>query len=260
MRMKKSQYRSYRWFLSTLFCSAVVGSVFLSTMTCVHAQDAARIEKLKEVTDDTAQPSFIPTNAAPDAKIEKKTETADDASEDIVNKNVIDPCPTPENAIKTSPNDLAKVQEEIDRYTLCSERAQMLERYNESASKYNETIDGALGYQTAPNNGVLGLPEAQRNGLAPLPASALTDNTAADDPSTNVDAAQAPKNTEWTISQVYGSSNNLQAKLKSPDGDEIKVRLGSQLPDDAGTVLSITKSNVTIGDRKNSKKLEWANE
>jgi type IV pilus biogenesis protein PilP len=181
-----------------------------------------------------------------------------------------DPCPAPKDAIMSSPDDLAKVQEEIDRFTLCVQRAQLLERLNETALKSEIATDAALGL----GGSVPGLPNPQENGLSPLPASALagadvspTSDSRSDDvpeddkesesPSASVAEEVAPPSAPWTIKEVFGSGADMKAKLVSPEGDEARVAEGTKLPGGKGSVVRITPSSVTIRIDGHTKDLDW---
>lgn len=190
-----------------------------------------------------------------------------------------DPCPAPAAAVASTPDDLGKVQEEIDRFTLCVQRAQLLERLNESALKNSEANDVALGFGStsgAPAGGAMpgvpGMAGAQRSGgLPPLPANALAgaDVTPLPEPATKTEttttttttAAAEPVKEEapkaWTIREIYGSGSQVQAKLVSPDGDEVKARSGQKLPDGKTVVLRISPAGVTVRGPAGTKSLEW---
>lgn len=190
------------------------------------------------------------------------------------NNGTFDPCPMPRDAIASSPDDLAKVQEEIDRFTLCVARAQLLERLNETSSKSEGAIDSALGLGGA----IPGMPNAQQNGLAPLPASALAGadvspldgnsapvpdgSSAAPAAATAVPATASvaiePAQSPWTIREIYGAGADIQAKLVSPEGDEVRVREGTKLRDGKGTVVRITPSVVTVRSGSETKDLDWS--
>ena len=77
-----------------------------------------------------------------------------------------DPCPNLRGASANAPDDLSKVQQDIDRFTLCVQRAQLLERLNENAIRSIENTDKALGL-SAPNV------DAMAANMPPLPADAL---------------------------------------------------------------------------------------
>lgn len=191
-----------------------------------------------------------------------------------------DPCPAAKNLSGNAPDDLAKVQEEIDRFTLCVQRATLVDRLNENALKAEKAQDAALGYSPS----VPGLPDPQKSGdaamgLAPLPAAALAgvdvtpnpnddksipDGTSAKDaPKSDLTGENTPapvpaEPKAWTIGEVFGAGSDVQAKLLSPEGDEVKVRIGTKLPDGKGTVVKITPSGVSIRVGSEVKPLEWA--
>lgn len=195
-----------------------------------------------------------------------------------------DPCPLPKETASSSPDDLAKVQEEIDRFTLCVQRAQLLERLNDSAIKNQMSDDVALGYTPPPMQGgsgpnmMPGLAGAQRAGvggmgLSPLPANALGGIDVAP---RNSGSAAVPKSIgaatqvseddepakpeiakEWTIHEVSAAGGEMQAKLLSPEGDEVKAKSGMKLPD-GKVVVRITPTGVSLRDAKGVKALEWS--
>jgi type IV pilus biogenesis protein PilP len=187
-----------------------------------------------------------------------------------------DPCPTPAS-ISKAPDDLAKVQEDIDRFTLCVQRAQLLERLNESLLKNQQSSDMALGLGGMP--GVAGAQRAGSPGLMPLPANALAGaDVAPRAPGAGMAPAKAPsapavqapaeKQAEakaepempampWTIREIYGAGTGVEAKLVSPEGDEVKAKSGMKLPDGKTTVVRVTPAGVTVKDDKGVKPLDW---
>ena len=80
--------------------------------------------------------SQLKTPATANVQTQPVAEGTDQAADAAKNDNTPakDPCPAP-TAASATPDDLAKVQEDIDRFTLCVERAQLLERLNESVLK-----------------------------------------------------------------------------------------------------------------------------
>jgi len=168
-----------------------------------------------------------------------------------------DPCPNLRGASANAPDDLSKVQLDIDRFTLCVQRAQLLERLNDSAMRSVQDTDRALGLGT-PGAGALAA------GMPPLPADALagasveplpTASGAAVATTPAATATPAPSR-NWTIREIYGSSVDMEARLLSPDGDEFKVKKGTRLPD-SSVVTSVTPGGVSIDSGKGSKSLEW---
>ena len=98
----------------------------------VHAQDAAPPPdaQLQAPGNATLEPSLNPA-AVPVMDSDKKTDAMPaqpQAARNGVNGasgNNADPCPAPEAALNQTPDDLAKVQADIDRFTLCVQRAQL---------------------------------------------------------------------------------------------------------------------------------------
>jgi len=203
----------------------------------------------------------VPSSAIPVAT-QPAASTKADAAPSTARR---DPCPTPKAAMANDPDDLAKVQEDIDRFSLCVQRAQLLERLNDSALKSASATDAALGLSMG--GAGMGVPmPGVTPGMPPLPAAAMGDNNSApvseitptvseenDVPET---VAEAPKAT-WVIREIFGSSVDMQARLISPEGDEVKVKTGSRLPDGAA-VTSISPSGVSIRVGKDVKTLVWA--
>jgi type IV pilus biogenesis protein PilP len=164
--------------------------------------------------------------------------------------NAVDPCPEPSSVISSSPDDLAKVQEEIDRFTLCVQRAQLLERFNESVSKDQESVDQALGLK---NNALEPLNDGALAGADVTPVDAP-----AQDGAPSVSSFSDPSANVWSISDIYGASSDMQAKLLSPAGDEVRVRVGTVLPDEQGSVVRITSTDVVLKVGSKEEKLVWS--
>lgn len=229
-------------------------------MACLVAVAGFVPARAQEMAPPEAQ--LAPPGAATAAQEAPAASQEDETPAPASAGSAVDPCPDPETAVRSSPDDLAKVQEDIDRFTLCVQRAQLLERFNESVSKNVDSVDQALGYGGA--SAVPGLPGAQQNGgLAPLPPSALAgaDVSPVAAGAEEGDAQAAPAAPAgWTISQIYGSGADVHAILLSPEGDEVRVATGSKLPDDGGVVSSISTTGVSVRVEGKSKALEWSNQ
>jgi type IV pilus biogenesis protein PilP len=181
-----------------------------------------------------------------------------------------DPCPQPDPALVNAPDDLAKVQEEIDRFTLCVQRAQLVERLNDSAVQNMQASDKVLGL-VPPSASMMPGVAGPQQGLMPLPSGALAGADVAPQPSADApavpadtasaDAAEAEEPEEikdWTIKEISGTGSNVHARLLSPEGDEVKASNGMKLPDGKTTVIRITPGGVTIRADGETKSLEWA--
>jgi len=278
---------------------AVTGLLLLAGMApTARAQDAIPPSDAQLQQPVAAAPAGTATPATATAtdtvpmpgQTGAKTEEAEKKPAMQNGQLVGDPCPSPSKALASSPDDLAKVQEEIDRFTLCVQRAQLLERLNESTLKSDNVYDASLGlapYTSVENGGAPaapGLPGAQK-GMPPLPDAALAgadvepqhagdtgapvpDTTQKDSKATtasNSDATAASADTAakeetpvWTIREIYGSGRGIKATLLSPDGDEVRVKEGEKLPNNNGVVTRITPTGVMIRDGKAAKALDWA--
>lgn len=246
--------------LSKRLFSLLLVSMLSMTTSLAAAQDAPPETQLEIPMGDIPQPQ---ANVQP--------AIMDDVYSPATSSVAFDPCPAPAAAINSSPDDLAKVQEDIDRFTLCVARAQLLERLNETALKSDGAVDAALGLS------IPGVPNPQKNGLAPLPADALggadvspltvTEDSKSgaaadnDEPVISMDTdieQTTPKPAAWVISEIYGSGANIQATLISPEGDEMRVREGTKLRNSTSTVVRITPAVVTIRHGSDTRDLDWS--
>lgn len=209
----------------------------------------------------------LPASAQPVAKTVTTTTTtaapADNTAQTAETATGMpgDPCPNLRGAMEQSPDDLSKVQSDIDRFTLCVQRAQLLERLNESAIKSVEQTDAALGLGSL--NGMGGVLPTGPVAMPPLPSGALggadvtpvaTETT---EPAQDAEPIIKAPEPAWLIREVFGPAVNMEARLLSPEGDEVKVKKGTRLPD-ASVVMSITPEGVTLRSAKGVKTLEWA--
>lgn len=155
-----------------------------------------------------------------------------------------DPCPLPSAAVMETPDDLAKVQADIDRFTLCMERAQLLQRLNELALENQEAL---MGY--SPDNPGMKLDKKP----ADLPDFKKPAAAESSPPALPVLGGAMPKTEEppavgWTVVSVFGSGGNLQARISSPEGSIEQVRTGDTLSD-GSTVKTISVGRVVITDK-----------
>jgi len=310
MTTKTMTTKTAHRFSSAFLGGLAVASLMLLTGTTAQAQDAAPPSDAQLQQPVAAAPAGTstvvpltgaPVQAAPTIDTVPMPGQAGAKVEDTEKKPAMqngqlvgDPCPSTSKALASSPDDLAKVQEEIDRFTLCVQRAQLLERLNEGTLKNESVYDASLGLSpyssteitTRPSGapGAPGLPGAQR-GMPPLPVEALagadvtpqnTSDTGAPVPAapkkdtkpdttsnTDREAASAEMDAKeeapvWTIREIYGSGASIKATLLSPDGDEVRVREGEKLPNNNGVVTRITPTGVMIRDGKAAKALDWA--
>ena len=179
-----------------------------------------------------------------------------------------DLCPLPSSAISQAPDDLSKVQADIDRFTLCVERAQRLQRLNDLALQNQEAISafvlGAPDEPLAPSFDDSNIPSFPGAAQAPVFAPPSTDASFV--PSSSGDAAAAFEATEalpaatYIVTNVFGSAGSLQARIIG-DGDyNAQVRVGDSLPD-GFIVDSISATEVVIkSDSGDQTVLDWQEE
>jgi|GEM_PF-1951279 len=195
------------------------------------------------------------------------------------NHTAADPCPEPKQALAGTPDDLAKIQEDITRFTLCVQRAQLLERLNELARANIDTIDTALNLtasQGIDNSAMLGLIANANNfnGNTPPPIPSVPsnlfsgdeeENRALKNPGVNVAGSsgktapdrQSVGDVDWQIREITGSAGKLKAQLIDTSGSIIRVSQGDFLPDEGWTVRSITTTRVEVEKDDQRQPLGW---
>lgn len=172
-----------------------------------------------------------------------------------------DACPEPKRALGSTPDDLAKIQEDITRFTLCVQRAQLLERLNELAESNIETIDSALNLTVNNNaddgNAVPGImPSIPMPQLPDSVSNLLNSEDSASDPSMAMGSSQ-PASSSWRIRNIEGKGGEITAQLVGDDGTYIKVTKGQTLPDDGGRVVSVSNTSVRIEKDGEKMTLRW---
>lgn len=162
-----------------------------------------------------------------------------------------DPCPLPSDELSRAPDDLAKVQADIDRYTLCMERAQLLQRLNDVAMENQEKLNQSSGVNT-------GNPGMQLGGNTPTMEDirAQIMGSIAGEQFGDAPAQTAPAPSEWTIIRVTGASGGLAAQLGKSDGTLARVMAGDSLPD-GSQVNSVSATSVSITQDGERKELRW---
>lgn len=166
-----------------------------------------------------------------------------------------DPCPLPSAEMSRTPDDLGKIQADIDRYTLCMERAQLLQRLNDLATENQNKLNQSNGISaTNPGMQLGGLPDfaKQKEQLKESVSAAAVGETS----SASAAAPAAPAASEWTIMKILGSGGGLSAQLGKSDGVLARVQAGETLPDGA-RVLEVTATSVDISQDGETKSLRW---
>jgi type IV pilus biogenesis protein PilP len=168
--------------------------------------------------------------------------------------SVQDVCPDAPEALRASPDDLSKVQADIDRFTLCVERAQLLKRLNDLATENEDALVGA-----SPNNPGFSLNNEPVD-FDPFDAQALL-NGGNEPVSTTINTPQGPQDMlfetdDWVILNVFGTGNDLSAKLAKNDGSFMQVKTGDELPDGA-TVSAVSAVKVSVTEDGKTRTLRW---
>ena len=158
-----------------------------------------------------------------------------------------DPCPVPSAALAETPDDLAKVQADIDRFNLCVERAQLLKRLNELAVENEKAA-------VAPSRNNPGMRlDADRlpDTAGSLPRSPVT-------PLAPLPTTGGPKGPgdDWTIVEVFGATGSLTAKLVRQDGAVQYASQGAVLPD-GRRITVITSTSVILEKDGKTTELQW---
>ena len=161
-------------------------------------------------------------------------------------------------------NDLAGVQADIDRFSLCVERAQLLKRLNDLSLDNRSSLFGPapndIGDIDAPPPTLGNQPEMQDFrmltpqdvlGLQPEPEVAVQDF--------QEDPLNIPQDLEgdWGIRDMMGSGSNLTARLVKADGTVLQVRAGDVLTD-GSQVQKISLNEVLIMKDGEIQTLAWA--
>lgn len=186
-------------------------------------------------------------------------------------QGAVDPCPDPKAAMQNTPDSMVKIQEDIDRFALCVERAQLLDRLNSMVEKNIDTIDSVL-IQPAPAPAILPTignmggddpsigPEPVRSTTpSPIDEAALTQNgddelSAMGENSDVID--EAPEEPVWLIREINGKSGLLQANLVNSSGSLARVKQGDILPDES-RVIEITPVSIKVKKEQEIIDLQW---
>lgn len=165
-----------------------------------------------------------------------------------------DPCPAiMEMMAGKTPDDLSMVQADIDRYTLCARRAELLKKLNEISVENEKAVKDSMGF-----GGALSSNPGMTLGSAPVlpPTPPLPPLAPMPGEPGGVPAGFGGDDGNWKILEVFGAAGNLQAKIAKGDGAVARVKAGSSLPG-GGTVAAITPVRVVIRDSGGETELSW---
>lgn len=162
-------------------------------------------------------------------------------------------CPSPDTALKQTPDDLSSIQSDIERFSLCVKRAELLQSLNSLAQKNKESLLGMPDIQAITEEAIGALPP-----LAPVDNAFTAEDFARtlgnDNDGTEV--AMEDTRTPWLVNDIYGVGTNLKARITSTEGEIANVREGDMLPDGL-EVFSISRTGIVLrGDE--DIRLDWA--
>lgn len=169
-----------------------------------------------------------------------------------------DPCPEAISALNTAPDDLSKVQADIDRFTLCVERAQLLKRLNDLALENEENLAGVnLGNPGFNLDSGLGsnLPEFDRDTILNPQKQQPEVQDYDDDEYAPPQQSAAPAD-NWAIQSIFGAGSELSAKIRKNNGELAQIKSGDVL-EDGTRIVSITPVSVEISKGGDRRLLSW---
>lgn len=157
-----------------------------------------------------------------------------------------DPCPQPRSAYENTPDDLKAIQEDITRFNLCIQRAQLLDRLNTLALESAKAMNTALG------NNIVTTPKMPVISVPALPESSVI---SPDD--TMNEPTPSRSTSAWRIQDINGMNSRLSATLVNSRGTSIDVHEGSTMPDNKTTVAKISTNGVTLHQNGKDVPLKW---
>lgn len=155
-----------------------------------------------------------------------------------------DPCPAPGGSGAPADGDMAVLQADIDRFSLCAERAESLKKLNEATMGKKDTGGTAPAEPNPlldnPGFRLRKPPEDRGNQIAipPVPEKDLEPPRERE--------PKPKKLQEWSIVNIFGSSGGLQVRLRKDDGSVAQARAGAVLSD-GWTVKQVSTSGVVLG-------------
>lgn len=176
----------------------------------------------------------------------------------IINTSATDPCPEPKTSLAETPNDLKLIQEDITRFTLCLQRAQLLDRLNDLSKQNMDGIQTSLDEKIASKFG----DTMPSDYLANVP---FPDLSPANSPINNIQESSiettpaTQDNADWYISDITGQNGKLEAKLIDGTGNIVYATVGQTLPNSDIKIKSVTMTDVKITANGQETSLNWNN-
>ena len=163
-----------------------------------------------------------------------------------------DPCPKPLAGNGKTPDDLAAIQADITRFNLCVERAQLLQRLNELAAENMDTISVAISDVVADD--VERAVEEKMIDMMPQITAVSQANTSG---MSDVQPPSIAPSMIWSIQNIHGQNNKLQAVLVDDTGRKISVSEGDTLDEGSAKVTQITNTAVKVKTDNETVNLMW---
>ena len=167
-----------------------------------------------------------------------------------------DLCPKPENALQQTPDDLAGIQSDIERFSLCVRRAELLESLNKLAKQNTDSLIGAADIERITEEAFKSLPPVAPSDIG-FSAEDFEDSLNDDALDSEDEVAAVDTRTPWLVNDIYGAGGNLRARITSKDGEIANIREGDVLPDGL-SVYVISKAGITLKDDQTDIFLDWA--
>jgi len=169
-------------------------------------------------------------------------------------------CPEPKAAMQETPDDLSKIQSDITRYTLCVQRAQLLQRLNELTVENIDTIDSAISEMAETSFPQIDMQEIQEmfsQNFSYTPPNPVTGSDNAQ--SNSILPNMMQRANEWKIKDISGNRNSLTAILMDENDEILRVKSGDTLPNKGGKIKNVGTTGVVVIKGKQNINLKWLN-
>lgn len=178
-----------------------------------------------------------------------------------------DLCPDVEKARAATPGDMAGVQADIERLSLCVERARLLKQLDDIAVQRQKMLDDTKN----PGATVTGNISVNPDAIPPLPVSALPPlkndaplksgetrvKNAASSPLDGIgDTVKSLAAPSWNVRKIWGQGAGMRAQLSDGRGTLVNIVKGDPLPDGA-IVETISVKGVAVSQGGKVKDLSW---
>lgn len=202
----------------------------------VWAQEAAETTTTTTVTAVTAVPATETTTTETTIAVKAPDVAEAEAPWEL--------CPEPSMALTEVPSEMDELQADIDRYTLCLNRAELLLKLDDLKNQNrNAAPVDAMSLPLSP---------------APLTGQQAAELMGAPGTEMSPTAMTPLVQSDYGIRDIRGVGGMLMARLQSPSGEYEQVQIGDRLAD-GSEVTAITTSQVTIRRDGSVKRLEWHN-